>query len=162
MLEQFEWRGSGSVWVIRPTAPYNSLSSWVFWCFYCPNTAALFGSMLCSFSAASKMRIRLPLSMSAQYAIDRPIIPQSCSAHHLYYWLLTRSSLPAQHLTLTSGASRERGRKREPGMREKLGICQHSDGLIYCWASDCQASDPQAAIKCQDIWILVVVCCWVT
>lgn len=121
MLEQFEWQGSGSLWVIRHTAQYNSLNSRVFWCFYCPNTAALFGPMLCSFSVASKMRIRLPLSMSAQYAIDRPIIPQSCSAHHLYYWLLTRSSPPAQHLTLTSGASREKREERRTRHGREVG-----------------------------------------
>lgn len=80
----------------------------MFLCFYCLNTTAIFLTMLCFISVASKMCICLAFDVSAQYGIDRPIIPQSCSAHHLYYWLLTRSSLPAWHLSLTSGAKRER------------------------------------------------------
>lgn len=68
--------------------------------------------MLCYLSISSKMCICLAFSLSAQYNIDRTIIPQSCSAHHLYYWLLSRSSLPAWHRALTSGARRTKARER--------------------------------------------------
>lgn len=61
---------------------------------------------------------------------------------------------------------RRRVRERRGRLRNregtKLGICQHADEQIYCWVLDCQASDLPVAIKCQDIWIPVLVCCWVT
>lgn len=79
-----------------------------------------FRACCAAFPVTSKMCISLAFGASAQYSIDSPIISQSCSAHRLYYWLLTRSSPPVWHLTLTPGAGRGGGRERE-GERGSVG-----------------------------------------
>lgn len=95
-----------------------------------------FRACCAAFPVTSKMCISLAFGASAQYSIDSPIISQSCSAHRLYYWLLTRSSPPVWHLTLTPGASRggerERGREDEA---ERGRVGRRGGGVEPSWES---------------------------